>query len=88
MNVVYAVTLALLSLAGVLAMLRLVRGPTPLDRIVALDVMAVLLVSGVAVKAAIFHSSANVASLVVIALLGFVGTVTAARLAGIRGRRG
>ncbi|HEX2315453.1 MAG TPA: monovalent cation/H+ antiporter complex subunit F [Thermomonospora sp.] len=87
MNLVYTVTLALLSAGGLLTLVRLVRGPTALDRIVALDVMAVLLVSGVAVQAAVLHSAANAASLAVIALLGFVGTVTAARLAGERGRR-
>ncbi|MBA9001668.1 MULTISPECIES: monovalent cation/H+ antiporter complex subunit F [Thermomonospora] len=87
MNAVYALTLALLSAAGLLTMARLVRGPTALDRILALDVLSVLLVSGVAVHAATQGTAANAASLVVIALLGFVGTVTAARLAGERGRR-
>ncbi|WP_289009984.1 monovalent cation/H+ antiporter complex subunit F [uncultured Thermomonospora sp.] len=87
MNVVYAVTYALLSLAALLTLLRMVRGPGPLDRIVALDVLAVLLVSGVAVQAATQGEAAHSSSLVVIALLGFVGTVTAARLAGEREER-
>ncbi|TNY37972.1 monovalent cation/H+ antiporter complex subunit F [Thermomonospora catenispora] len=87
MSAVSALALALLSAAGLLTMARLVRGPTALDRILALDVLSVLLVSGVAVDAARQGGTAYADSLVVIALLGFVGTVAAARLAGERGRR-
>ncbi|SEG69120.1 multisubunit sodium/proton antiporter, MrpF subunit [Thermomonospora echinospora] len=86
MNAVYAVTLGLLSVAALLTLVRLLRGPTVLDRILALDVLSVLLVGGVGVRAAMLGSTADVASLVVIALLGFAGTVTAARLAAERGR--
>jgi multicomponent Na+:H+ antiporter subunit F len=86
-SAVYTVTLALLSAAALLTLARLVRGPTALDRILALDVLSVLLVSGVGVRDAVLGAAADAASLVVIALLGFVGTVTAARLAGERGRQ-
>lgn len=87
MSAVYALTFVLLSVAGLLTMARLLRGPTSLDRILALDVLSVLLVSGVAVDAARRGVTANVDALVVIALLGFVGSVAAARLSEERGRR-
>jgi multicomponent Na+:H+ antiporter subunit F len=86
MTVVYAVTMALLGAAVLMTAARLVRGRTAFDRIMALDVLSVLLVSGTAVYAAARDEPANATILVVIALLGFVGSVTAARLAAERER--
>ncbi|RKS74791.1 multisubunit sodium/proton antiporter MrpF subunit [Actinomadura pelletieri DSM 43383] len=84
MSIVYAVTMALLGAAVLMTTARLVRGRTPFDRIMAVDVLTVLLVSGIAVRAAAVDEPANATLLVVIALLGFVGSVTAARLAAER----
>ncbi|MFI0482117.1 monovalent cation/H+ antiporter complex subunit F [Actinomadura sp. 9N215] len=81
MNAVYTVTMALLGAAVLMTAARLIRGRTPFDRIMAMDVLSVLLVSGIAVHAAASDEPANATILVVIALLGFVGSVTAARLA-------
>ncbi|RSN68479.1 monovalent cation/H+ antiporter complex subunit F [Actinomadura sp. WAC 06369] len=88
MTAVYALTLSLLGAAFALTTLRLLRGPTAFDRIMALDVLAVLLISGIAVHVAAQDEPANSTLLVVIAVLGFVGSVTAARLAGERGEHG
>ncbi|TYB43560.1 monovalent cation/H+ antiporter complex subunit F [Actinomadura chibensis] len=87
MSTVYDVTLALLGAAILLTTLRLVRGPTPFDRIMALDVLSVLLVSGIAVRATARDEPASATILVVIALLGFVGSVSAAGLAAERADR-
>ncbi|QFG21648.1 monovalent cation/H+ antiporter complex subunit F [Actinomadura sp. WMMB 499] len=84
MTAVYAVTLSLLGGALAMTIVRLLRGPTSFDRIMAVDVLAVLLVSGIAVHVAAQNDPANATLLVVIAVLGFVGSVTAARLAGER----
>ncbi|WP_395104154.1 monovalent cation/H+ antiporter complex subunit F [Actinomadura sp. SCN-SB] len=84
MNVVHLVTMALLSAAALMTSLRLVRGPTEFDRILAVDVLSVLLVSAIAVFMAAGGGPAYATLTVVIALLGFVGSVTAARLAGKR----
>lgn len=84
MNAVYIVTMALLGAAVLMTAVRLVRGPTAFDRIMAMDVLSVLLVSGIAVHATTRDEPANATILVVIALLGFVGSVTAARLAAER----
>jgi multicomponent Na+:H+ antiporter subunit F len=81
MSAVYTVTMALLGAAALMTAARLVRGPTVFDRIMAVDVLSVLLVSGIAVHAAVWGEPAHGTILVVIALLGFVGSVTAARLA-------
>lgn len=82
MNIVYAVTMALLGAAFLMTTARLVRGPSSFDRILAVDVLAILLVSGIAVHAAYWREPAHATLLLVVAMLGFVGSVSAARLAG------
>lgn len=86
MTAVFSATFALLSLAGLCALFRLVRGPSTLDRILALDIVLILVVSGIAVGAAQRGEGTNIALLLVVSLLAFVGTVTAARFAqrGVR----
>lgn len=81
MTAVFAVTLALLSLAGVLTLLRLVWGPTTLDRIAALDVFVILLVAATSVYIAVYQDASNIGLLAAVALLAFVGQITAGRLA-------
>jgi multicomponent Na+:H+ antiporter subunit F len=86
MSPAFTAALALLGIAALLTLARLVRGPSTFDRIMALDVLTVLLVSGIAVHAAARRTDAYVTLLVTVALLGFVSTVTASRLAGRRPR--
>lgn len=81
MTVVYAITLGLLVAAALLTLGRLLRGPSTLDRILALDVLVVLTAAGVAVEMGISASGSNLALLVAVVLLAFVGAVTVARLA-------
>jgi multicomponent Na+:H+ antiporter subunit F len=86
MTVVFVVVLAMLCAASGLTLFRLYRGPDTLDRIAALDVFVVLIVAAAAVYVAIFEDGSNVPLLAAVALLGFVGSATAARLAE-RGER-
>lgn len=75
LNLVMKFVLALLSVALFLSFFRLVRGPQLQDRIVAMDLIAVLTV-GIIVTASAGtgqHSLLDAAS--VIALVGFLGTV-------------
>ena len=81
MTVVFVVVLVLLSTAGALTLVRLLRGPGTLDRIVALDVLVILVVAAAAVYIAIYRDGSNIPLLAAVALLGFVGSATAARLA-------
>jgi multicomponent Na+:H+ antiporter subunit F len=74
-----------LSLAAVLCLVRLVAGPSVPDRIVALDALLYIVVSGIAVAAAATRDGSFLAVLVAVALLGFVGTVTVARFVERRG---
>lgn len=86
MTVVFAIVLAMLSAAGLLTVLRILRGPDTLDRILALDVLVVLVVAGAAVAIAIYADGALVPLLAGVALVGFVGSATAARLVENRER--
>ena len=81
MNVVFVVVLSVLCLAGAITLVRLLRGPDTLDRIVALDVFVILIVAATAVYVAIYTDGSNIPLLAAVALLGFVGSATAARLA-------
>ncbi len=85
MNVVIVIALAGIVVAGLFCMIRLVRGPSLADRIVALDALLIVIVSGVAVDAARTRSGTYLDVLVVAALLGFVGTVNVARFIERRG---
>jgi multicomponent Na+:H+ antiporter subunit F len=64
-----------LGLALLIAVVRLVKGPTLPDRIVAMDLIGVLVVSLIVVLAASTHVRASLDVAIVIALIGFVGTV-------------
>ncbi|GGM50756.1 hypothetical protein GCM10012275_22010 [Longimycelium tulufanense] len=84
MNVVFVAVYGLLAISAFVVMVRLLRGPGALDRIIAVDLLVVLLVAGVAVATAMEGHGAYVPLLVAVALLGFVGSASAARLATIQ----
>ena len=85
MTVVTAIAFGILALSALLCLIRLVRGSSVADRIVALDLLLVLTVSGIAVTAIATGSGVFLDVLVVAALLGFIGTVTVARYMERRG---
>ncbi len=86
MGVVFTVVLAVVGVAAGLALYRLLRGPTTLDRIVALDVIVVLTVVAAGVYVAYYRDGSNIPLLAAVVLLGFVGSTAAARLAVRRER--
>jgi multicomponent Na+:H+ antiporter subunit F len=67
--------LVTLGVALLLAVVRLVKGPTLPDRIVAMDLVGVLVVGLIVVLAASTEVRATLDAAIVIALIGFVGTV-------------
>ena len=78
--------LALVGLAMFLAFVRLVRGPTLPDRVVALDLMGVLAVGMIAAYAVATDQPVLLDPATVLALVGFLGTVAFARYLERRGR--
>ena len=73
------VALATLSLAGLIAFVRLLRGPSLPDRVVAIDLIGVASVGIIVVSAADTAQSAFLDVAIVIALISFVGTLAYAR---------
>jgi multicomponent Na+:H+ antiporter subunit F len=74
-----------LGLAAALCVVRLVRGPGTPDRIVALDALLIVVVSGIAVGSAADGTGDYLPLLIAVSLLSFVGTVTVARFVERRG---
>jgi len=75
LEIISAITLVTLGLALLMAFVRLVKGPTLPDRIVAMDLFGVLVVGVIVVLAAWSGVRATLDAAIVIALVGFVGTV-------------
>lgn len=86
MTVVFTITLAMLCVAAGLTLVRLLLGPSTLDRIAALDVFVILIVAATAVYIAVYQDGSNIPLLASVALLSFVGSASAARLAERRER--
>jgi multisubunit Na+/H+ antiporter MnhF subunit len=73
--VVIHTALVTLGVALLIAVVRLVKGPTLPDRVVAMDLIGVLVVGLIVVLAASTRVPATLDAAIVIALIGFVGTV-------------
>ncbi|OEU96402.1 monovalent cation/H+ antiporter complex subunit F [Streptomyces oceani] len=80
MNIVVMIALALLCVAALLLVVRLVRGPRVLDRIIAVDGLVTQIVAGATAAVAIYGYTSVLPVLLVLALLGFSGSVAAGRL--------
>jgi multicomponent Na+:H+ antiporter subunit F len=80
--VVAVIAHALLGSGALLALVRLARGPSLLDRVVATDTLLVIIASSLAVHAALSRDATVVPVLVVVSLLAFVGSVSIARYVG------
>jgi multicomponent Na+:H+ antiporter subunit F len=85
MTTVTTIAMGVLLVSAILCLARLVRGSSLSDRIVALDALLLISVSGIAVGSIRMGSGVFIDALVVAALIGFVGTVTVARYMERRG---
>ena len=75
LEVVSQTTLVTLGVALIVAFIRLVKGPTLPDRIVAMDLFGVLVVGLIVVLAGRSGVRATLDAAIVIALVGFLGTI-------------
>lgn len=80
MTVTMIIAGSLFGVGALLAAVRLVRGPTPIDRAVALDVLVAVVVGIIVLLAAVYQSTTTLVIAVVVALLGFVGSAALAQL--------
>ena len=83
MIVVVLLSAVLLTVGAVLALVRAERGPSMLDRAVALDTLTIVIVCAIALEAAWSRRTDTVPILAVLALVGFIGSVTIARFAAV-----
>jgi multicomponent Na+:H+ antiporter subunit F len=72
-------TLAMLSAGLVLALIRLLKGPTTPDRVVALELVGLLALGIIATSAIASDESSLLAAALVLGLIGFLATVSFAR---------
>jgi multicomponent Na+:H+ antiporter subunit F len=70
---------ALLAAAAVLAMFRLARGPSILERVLALDVLLAIIIAALCVDMAVNQHLNHLVFIVAAAVLGFMGSVTVSR---------
>jgi multicomponent Na+:H+ antiporter subunit F len=83
MNVVVVICGVLLTVGALFAIVRAEKGPSMLDRTVALDIVVTTMIAAVALYAAVNRRADVVPILVVLSLVGFVGSVTIARFASV-----
>lgn len=79
MTVVLVITGAMLTIAAICTVARMTMGPTLLDRAVALDVFVAIGICALAIEAAVNRHTNTLPLLLVLTLLGFVGSVSVAR---------
>ena len=79
LHITTGLSLLMLTVAALLTFVRIVRGPTLPDRVVAIDLIGVLMVGVIVVSSAATGVQAFLDVAIVIALISFVGTVAYAR---------
>lgn len=74
-----AIALSLYIIAILLALYRIIRGPSMPDRVVALDMIGVNLISGVAVFSVVLGTHAFLEVILIVGILAFISTIALAR---------
>lgn len=78
-SIAFLVALTLLAIAAGLTFIRLAKGPTLPDRVIAIDLIGVLMVCLLVVMGGVTGQQAFLDVAMVVALISFVGTVAYAR---------
>lgn len=79
MQTVLIVVSVILSLAAAGAIYRMMKGPSLLDRVLAADVLLAIFAAALATDMAINRHLENLALMVALSVIGFIGSVTVAR---------
>ncbi|GHG57727.1 hypothetical protein GCM10012320_30870 [Sinomonas cellulolyticus] len=83
---VLAICSVVLSLAAFGAIIRMIKGPALLDRVLAADVLLAVVAAALSIDMAANRHTNHTALIVAITLIGFVGSVTVARFVQERRR--
>ncbi|MFP3461646.1 monovalent cation/H+ antiporter complex subunit F [Arthrobacter globiformis] len=84
MELVLTVTAVALALAAAGAIIRIARGPSLLDRVLAADVLLAILGAALCIDMAVNRHLNNLMLVVAITVIGFIGSVTVARFVADR----
>ncbi|PYI39165.1 cation:proton antiporter [Arthrobacter psychrolactophilus] len=84
MGVVVIIVTVLLSLASAGTIYRIAKGPSLLDRVIAADVLLAIFGAALTTEMAMNRHIDNLALLVVLTVIGFIGSVTVARFVAHR----
>jgi len=79
MEIVFIIAAVLISLALILGIARLVKGPTAADRVVALDTMSVIVTAALVLLSYIFERYIYIDVALIYGVLGFIGVIVIAR---------
>ncbi|MEU2249936.1 monovalent cation/H+ antiporter complex subunit F [Streptomyces sp. NPDC019224] len=85
-RVLLVAAVVLILVAGAALLARIWRGPSMLDRAIALDVCAALIIAGLGAKSAFARDPFYFPIMLVLAFLGFTGSVGIARFIAVRDR--
>jgi multicomponent Na+:H+ antiporter subunit F len=86
--IIVAIGLLALGTAALLTIIRIARGPSMLDRVVATDVLIAITIAGLVLEAAINRHASTVPVILALSLVGFAGSASVAQfVAGREGRR-
>jgi len=80
------IAVAIFLLSGILAGIRLVRGPSLADRVISLDAALVALMGAIGIRVAETGDTIYIGVLVVIAIVAFTATVVLSRFIETSGR--
>lgn len=83
-QVIIVIGVVFLAAAAVLTLVRMARGPSTLDRVVATDVIIAIVIAALAMEAALNHHSTTIPVMLVLSLLGFSGSLSMARFVADR----
>lgn len=75
----YMIVLLALALCIIMAMIRVIRGPTAPDRVVGLDTINTIVISGMVIFGAAFNEVIYIDVAIVYALLSFISTLFIAK---------
>ncbi|MFE6996345.1 monovalent cation/H+ antiporter complex subunit F [Microbacterium sp. NPDC057659] len=84
MNILLGIILVIFGIAAILTLIRIVRGPSILDRAVASDVLLTEVMCVLGAEMAINGHTRNIPVLLVIAMIGVFGSIAVARFVARR----
>ena len=87
-SVIIVIGVVFLGAAMALTLIRMTRGPSTLDRVIAADVVVAIVIAALAMEAAHNHHTTTIPIMLVLSLLGFAGALSMARFAADRDRTG